>query len=289
MPADAQDRQILGKSTDYLAVRADPLDAREWLAKAHVCPLLDLHHISHVGVMRARPPFEVLRTDQNGTFMLACLDGQGVVLTDGRWRTIKAGQACLLPPFVLNSLKCAARQPWSFAWVRYRESRASTPIISSASPVSGAFEGHALRAAIEGLHSETGSGPGPTALHHWTELIHHYVLRFARPHVPDERLWRMWQTVERDLKHPWTLKELASLACMSDEHLRRLCRKEIGRSPRQQLTFLRLQMAVHLLSTTDDKVEVVAREVGFESAFTFSNTFKHWIGWRPSEHRKRLN
>ena len=30
---------------------------------------------------------------------------------------------------------------------------------------------------------------------------------------------------------------------------------------------------------------VVARSVGFESAFTFSNTFNKWIGWRPSEFR----
>jgi AraC-like DNA-binding protein len=288
MPPILHDHQILGGKTEYLTIRADPLDTREWLAKGRVCQLLDLHHISHVGIMRARPPFEVLRTNQNGTFMLACLEGEGVILSDGRWRTIKAGQACLLPPFVLNSLKCLGGKPWNFTWVRYRESRASTPIVSSASPVAGAFDGHALKAAVEGLHAEVGSGGGATAFHHWTELIHHYVLRFARPHVPDDRLWRMWQVAESDLKHPWTLKELAALACVSDEHLRRLCRKEIGRSPRQQLTFLRLQKAMHLLSTTDDKVEVIAREVGFESAFTFSNTFKQWIGWRPSDHRKRI-
>ena len=34
------------------------------------------------------------------------------------------------------------------------------------------------------------------------------------------------------------------------------------------------------------KVEVIARSVGFESAFTFSNTFYKWIGWRPSEFRR---
>lgn len=238
--------------------------------------------------MFARPPFDVLRTNQNGTFMLTCLTGQGVVLTDGRWRTIKAGQACLLPPFVLNCLKCSDQQPWTFAWVRYRELKSSIPIISNASPVVGDFDGSALKAAIEGLHAEATHGAGATALHHWTELIHHYVLRFARPHLKDERLWRMWQVVESDLKHPWNLKELAKIACMSDEHLRRLCHREIGRSPRQQLTFLRLQKAMHLLSTTGDKIEVISHEVGFESAFTFSNTFKKWIGWRPSEHRKRI-
>jgi transcriptional regulator GlxA family with amidase domain len=98
-------------------------------------------------------------------------------------------------------------------------------------------------------------------------------------------LWRLWQRIEAELARPWTLPDLAGIACMSEEHLRRVCRKEIGRTPMQHVTFLRIQQARHLLSISDDKVEVIARAVGFESAFTFSNTFKKWTGWRPSEHR----
>ncbi|MCW1922808.1 AraC family transcriptional regulator [Luteolibacter arcticus] len=280
-----QDIQILGSGTRYQVVRADSTDMRDWLQKGSVCSLLLQHHISHVGIMEAMPPFEVVRMDQSGTFMIACYEGEGVVLADGQWRRIRAGQACLQPPFVMNSLKCLPGKPWKFAWVRYRESRETRPIVSSLSPVTGAFNSAPLKAAIDGLHAEAGGTKGASALHHWSELVHHYVLRFAQPHQVDTRLWRVWQCAEADLAKPWTLTELASIACMSEEHLRRVCRKELGRSPMQHLTFLRLQRARHLLSVTDDKVEVIAHAVGFESAFTFSNTFKKWIGWRPSEQR----
>ena len=288
MPAsrsNPQDIQILGSGTCYQVVRADPTDMRDWLQRGAVCPLLLQHHISHVGIMEAKPPFEVVRMDQSGTFMIACFEGEGVVLADGQWKRIRAGQACLQPPFVMNSLKCQPGKPWKFAWVRYRESRETRPIVSSLSPVTGAFNPAPLKAAIEGLHAEADGTKGASALHHWSELVHHYVLRFAQPHQVDSRLWRVWQCAEADLAKPWTLTELAGIACMSEEHLRRVCRKELGRSPMQHLTFLRLQRARHLLSVTDDKVEVVAHAVGFESAFTFSNTFKKWIGWRPSEQR----
>jgi AraC-like DNA-binding protein len=187
---------------------------------------------------------------------------------------------------VMNSLKCLPGKSWKFAWVRYRESREARPIVSSLSPVTGSFDAAPLKAAIDGLHTEAGSFKGASALHHWSELVHHYVLRFAQPHQVDDRLWRVWQCAEADLSKPWTLSELAAIACMSEEHLRRVCRKELGRSPIQHLTFLRLQRARHLLSVTADKVEAVAHAVGFESVFTFSNTFKKWIGWRPSEHRR---
>lgn len=280
-----QDIEILGKSTRYQVVRADGSDQRGWMQDEPVCPLLGQHHISHCGIMKALPPFEIVRTNQSGTFMLACLEGEGVILADGNWKRIRTGQACLLPPFVTNALKCLPGKPWTFAWVRYRESREARPILSSISPVIGAFHTAPLKAAIEGLHAESTSQNAASALHHWSELVHQYVLRFAQPHSTDDRLWRVWQRVETDLARPWSLDELADIACISGEHLRRLCRKELGRSPMQHLTNLRLQRARHLLSVTDDKVEVIARAVGFESAFTFSNTFNKWIGWRPSEFR----
>lgn len=95
------------------------------------------------------------------------------------------------------------------------------------------------------------------------------------------------EKVEVQLSRNWTLAEIAKMACMSGEHLRRVCQKELGRSPMQHLTFLRLQQAQHLLSVTDDKVEFIAKACGFESVSTFSNTYKKWVGWRPSEQRSR--
>ncbi len=282
---DLRDIEILGETTRYQVVRADISDLRGWMQDGPVCPLLTQHHISHCGVMQAMPPFEIVRANQSGTFMLACLEGEGVILADGQWKKIRQGQACLLPPFVMNALKCLPGKSWNFAWVRYREARETRPIVSSISPVSGSFDTAPLKAAIEGLHAESTSGSSASALHHWSELVHHYVLRFAQPHSSDDRLWRVWQRVETDLGRPWSLEELANIACLSGEHLRRLCRKDLGRSPIQHLTYLRLQRARHLLSVTDDKVDVIAKAVGFESTFSFSNTFKKWIGWRPSDFR----
>ncbi len=268
-------------------VRADASDAREWMRKGRVCGLLAQHHIAHAGIMEASAPFEVVRGDLSGTFMLACSGGEGAVLTDGNWMRIRAGEACLLPPFVMNAMRCLPGKPWEFAWVRYLESRETQPIVSALSPLAGAYDAAPLRAAIMGLHAEcAGNAGAPAALHHWCELVHHYVLRFAQPHQPDDRLWRVWQQVEGNLAGNWTLGELARIACVSEEHLRRLCRKQLGRSPMQHLTFLRLKHARHLLSVTDEKVETISRAVGFETVSAFSSTFKKWIGWRPSDLRR---
>jgi transcriptional regulator GlxA family with amidase domain len=169
--------------------------------------------------------------------------------------------------------------------VRYLESRETAPVISATSPVLGAYDPQPLIQAIRGLHAECTGAAGSAQLHLWTELIHSYVLRFARPGHADPRLAKLWEEVGKDLGYPWTLKDLAKRACVCKEHLRRLCREELGRSPMQHVTFLRMHAARHLLATTDEKIETITRHIGYSNPHTFSNTFKKWIGWRPSEYR----
>jgi AraC-like DNA-binding protein len=275
-----------GEGAEIDVVRAGAEDAREWLIDSPVCGTLSQYNILHVAFMKAGEGLAVSRAEQSGTFMLACTKGVGMVLADGRWKRIKEGEACLLPPFVGNSFKAIDGQEWEFCWVRYIESKDTKPIISEMSPVSGAFDGQAMKSAIIGLHAESKGAQSVAANHLWTELIHQYVLSFAQPHQSDERLWKVWSVIEKHLDQDWSLTGIAQLACVSEEHLRRLCNKQLGRSPMQHLTFLRMQQASKLLSTTDEKVESIAKAVGYSSAFHFSNVFTKWVGCRPSEHRR---
>jgi AraC-like DNA-binding protein len=279
-----EDLQILG-SSKYQVVRSDDSDRREWLSRSPICPLLSQHHIAHVGILWARYPFEIKRSFQSGSFMMACLKGEGTVLVDGQWKVLREGEACLLPPFVLNTFKCIKGMPWDFCWVRYVESPESKPIVTQHSPVLGRYDHAPMLSAIQGLHAESCGAKNPASLDQWIDLIHHYVLRFAQPHDYDDRLWKLWQKVEPRLSRKWTLAELADIAHLSEEHLRRLCRQSYGRSPMQHLTFLRMQRAKLLLSTTTDKIETIARAVSYENPFTFSTLFKRWVGWSPSKFR----
>lgn len=280
-----EDVHHLGDKTLLQVVVADDLDQREWLVDAEICPLLSQYNIAHIGLTQVESGLEVIRTDQSGSYFMACTGGQGQVLFDGGWRTLRPGQACLLPPFVQNAFRSVPGKPWSLVWVRYLEDRDVVPIATSHSPVQGPFNHASLKAAVEGLYAECLAANKPSSLNLWTELLHHYVLQFSQPEQSDDRLWKLWSQAEENLGHPWSLGELADAGYLSAEHLRRLCKKQLGRSPMQHLTFLRMKQARHLLSTTDEKIEVIARAVGYESPFTFSNTFKKWVGLRPSELR----
>lgn len=281
----AETHQLGGSS--YISVKSSGNDARDWLSAAPECPAMERKNIAHAGVMSAVYPFKVVRLFQSGTFMFACLCGRGEVMVDGRWVTVGANEACLLPPFTANAIQAISGETeWKFCWVRYLETPGQNPLVSAKSPVKGGFDATAFSHAVKGLHAESSTRePSAAQSHLWIELMHGYVTAFAQPAHGDPRLWRLWQAVEANLGRPWSVPEMAEVAAVSEEHLRRLCAKELGRSPGKHITSLRIQRACHLLSTTDEKISTIANAVGYASPFSFATTFRQWTGLNPSAHR----
>ncbi len=280
-----EERHHLGETTISSVVRAHAKDRRDWLQGAPVCTALSTHQIAHAGVMVARAPYEMVRLRQSGVYFLACVEGEGRVLVDGRWQRCGAGTAVALPAFMANAFRAVKGKDWKCVWVRYEQHRDQAPLLSSSSPVMNAFNGLPLYHAVSGLLAELANEAQPAAAFHWAELIHSAVLRFVTPWRQEDRLWRLWEKVAADVHGEWSLERMAAIVHVSPEHLRRLCRVALGRSPMQHVIWLRMRRAAELLASTELKIDSVAKEVGYQNPFVFSNTFKKWIGWRPSEHR----
>jgi len=274
-----------GEYSEFFTIKATSQDLRQWLETDIECPVFEQFDIAHVGVLKSTKGLEVSREMQDGSFFMACMKGSGSVYNNGGWMKLSEGEACLLPPNVKNAFKSYPNTEWHVGWGRDNEPKNKPPITPLHAPSKASFPHLAISSAIYGLYAECQTEKLPSSLSQWTDIINHYVMRFATEYDHDPRLWKLWKLVEQDLSQDWSLNEMATTACMSAEHLRRLCKKQIGRTPANHLTFLRMQKARHLLATTDDKVEAIAYQVGYENSFSFSNTFKKWIGWRPSEMR----
>jgi AraC-like DNA-binding protein len=229
----------------------------------------------------------VVRPDPTTTYFLAGIAGTGRVLINGRWQTCKPGYAVLLPAQTEYAFESIPGTPWRFCWVCYSRPIDQRPLAGPESPIMARFEPLPLQSAIEGLVHEC-NGPGqPGLIQEWTDLAHAYVSRFTQSEEPVDALCPLWERLLNQLSDHWTLSRLAREAGYSSEHLRRLCRARLGRSPMKQVTYLRFRRAAELLTTTDQTIESIAREVGYQNPFVFSNAFTKWIGWRPSEYRRK--
>ena len=264
-----------------------PKTAR-WVLEAADCKALAVQRIARLGIDTAVAPYERVRLHPGGSFLMVCVEGSGRMLLDGRWQTIGKGIACMAPPRVPNAFHALPGKTWRFLWVRYEEPAFVAPLVSAASPVRVKVDVDQLLYVWEGLRAEWQSTRDSKALHHWIELVQHHARRLAEPWRRDERLRVLWTKVEQRIADDWSVAKLAHAAHVSEEHFRRLCWKELGRSPIAHLTSLRVQAAQNLLTTTNDKQEVIAKLVGYQSPIAFSRAFKRWVGCHPSEYRARI-
>lgn len=258
---------------------------RRWVLNVDECRELAAHRIARLGLDEALPPYRRVRLRPAGSFLLASLAGNGRVLLDGRWQKIGAGTVCMAPPRVLNAFLAEGKVRWRFAWLRYEEDERVSPLVGASSPVAVIHGAMELARAIEGLRAEWENARDPKLIHHWVEIIHGFARRLTQPFQVNERMRKLWDQVDARLEEAWTLAKLARIVHMSEEHLRRLCHHELGRSPMQHLTYMRMQRARHFLETTEDKLEVIAGLIGYGNAFIFSRVFKRWVGCAPGEYR----
>jgi AraC-like DNA-binding protein len=268
-------------------VKAANVEGRPWIANFPVCPALNQHQMVHVGIMEAAAPTQIVRAKQSTTYFLACFGGKGNVLIDGRWRVCRAGYACLLPAHTLNAFHALPGVRWKFCWACYQQPSSQRPLADVASPVMARFDALPLHSAILGLMHECHNGTEPIVTQHWVDLIQSYVLRFAQSMETTDPLRLLWERVAMQLAEHWTLARLIRESGYSREHLRRLCQRQLGRGPMHQVIYLRMHRATELLATTSKTLDAIAREVGYQNPFVFSNAFTRWIGWRPSEYRRK--
>lgn len=261
---------------------------RRWSLDAKQCAELAAHHIAWLGIDVVHAPYNRVRLAPTGSFFLATLEGEGRVWLEGRWERVTAGSLCLAPPRGLNAFHAVPGKRWKFAWLRYEEAPWGRPLVGANSPLRLKQGAEEFARAIAGLQTEWEGERDAAFVRHWLSLVHGFACRLARPWRRGTRVGALWETVARDLTQDWKLTTLATACSLSAEHLRRVCRRELGRSPMEHVTYIRIQRAQDLLESTDEKLEAIAPRVGYRSAIVFSRAFVRCVGMTPSQYRAQL-
>ncbi|WP_161601377.1 helix-turn-helix domain-containing protein [Paenibacillus luteus] len=88
------------------------------------------------------------------------------------------------------------------------------------------------------------------------------------------------------LEYGWNISQLADELGIGPSHLTRRFQQSYNQSPIEYVTSLRLQKARSLLVETDDTLDQIAEQCGYQNAFYFSRMFKSKCKINPSEYRR---
>ena len=272
---------------EWRETTVDGARTRRWSLEAKLCPELAVHRIAWLGIDSVVSPYRRVRLSPSGSFFLATLEGEGRVWLEGRWQRVTAGSLCLAPPRVRNAFHAVPGRRWVFAWVRYEEAAGSQPLVGAGSPLRLAQGAEEMGRVLAGLRAEWAGERDAELVRHWVGLVHGLARRRARPWRSGSRVGALWEKVAGGLAEEWKLATLAAAGGLSAEHLRRLCRRELGRTPMEHVTYMRVQRAQELLATTEDKLDAIAPRVGYRSAVVFSRAFVRCAGMTPTQYRER--
>jgi len=109
--------------------------------------------------------------------------------------------------------------------------------------------------------------------------------RWGRP-LRDRRIEKAIELLNEDIAKRWTVELLARAVGLSRPAFARQFVRIFRLSPMRYLTERRLQLAAHLLYTSDAGLAEVAARVGYTSEFAFSRAFKRRYQLPPGVYRR---
>jgi AraC-like DNA-binding protein len=236
-----------------------------------------------VGLSDAAVPYKMVRRAPPYDHLLVCTGGVGRVFVKDRWEFCRAGDTYLSPAGVLSAFCAVPRRRFQFAFVFLGKSRPWHRHLPSIS-TSGKGNGHALSSAIEGLYREVGSGANPEVRLRWLGLIELYWQEIVESRGKVGRLTKLWEKVDQNLAHPWTVATLADKVGLGRAQLRRVALAETGATPIHHVTRMRMNRAATLLQSSQLKIEAIAEAVGYANPFAFSSAFRRCMGCAPSRY-----
>ncbi|QQE10007.1 AraC family transcriptional regulator [Planctomycetota bacterium] len=261
-------------------------DTYEQLVGSEQIPSLKNNNIIFAGISVAAKDFSFVRLKPDLSQILITVKGQGEVYTeDAGWQVLPEGYAYITPREVMHAYRAIPRKLWTTCWVTYRDPQDIVPTISVDTPIVTQANPKTLYAAIMGLNEEYRSNADPHKLELWNNLLHDYVSALLESWRIPDRLWYIWDHVNRNLSYKWSVHSLAKCGHVSPEYLRVLCHKHHNASPMNYVAYLRMQHAANLLKRTNHKLEAIAPAIGYDNAFSFSRAFKRIMGYSPMEYR----
>jgi AraC-like DNA-binding protein len=107
----------------------------------------------------------------------------------------------------------------------------------------------------------------------------------AERHDEAVALASLWSRVAERPRGPWDAEGLASALGVSRTSLYRMVKRHHATSPARVVEGLRMDQARRLLAESRYSIEVIADQVGYASAFSFSAAFRRCVGKPPSQFR----
>lgn len=109
----------------------------------------------------------------------------------------------------------------------------------------------------------------------------------VEPVSATRRVDELRQYIAANLTHRLTVADLAAFAHVTDRHITRVFKAELGMTPAAYVEQARVEAARQRLETTDETLSRIASACGFGTVSTLARAFRRTMDITPAEYRER--
>lgn len=241
------------------------------------------------GLAELSEGYHVERVGTSIHTLLFTLEGRGRLITENSVMEIEANSLTVLPanlPFRFELADPGIN--WKMAWVLLQSTDKWQPLIEGGQRVEPSYLCEQIWSLMSLFHSEIGGRSS------FRKLFASELSRLLLGSVSDApsnsvlRVQSVFNEVESQLHHPWTVKGIAEQSYISVEQLNRICKQLYGCSTQQRLIALRMEKATDLLHYESWSIGMIAQRLGYPDPYNFTHRFRQYHGCSPREYRKRV-
>ena len=222
--------------------------------------------------------------------MCYAISGSATCTWDDQTREITGGDVLYFPAGKVRSTYSSPREPWTFVVIKFRlragnrttgERLAECPVYVG--NLHGPLGSRFLK--LEEIWRKRQPGYLVRCKSVMYDLLAQLLLTPRRE--PEAERWQAHlepalEAMEKNIKHSYSVPELAALANLSPSYFRTVFKRYSGYTPIQYQNYMKISRAHDLLQTGLYTVSEVAAMVGFHDCYYFSRLFKQIIGVPPS-------
>jgi AraC family transcriptional regulator of arabinose operon len=271
---------------------------RAIIYKAHASEEL---YMTLCGVENCLPDYYFHAGDRTGYHMHVILQGKGVLSVNGKERPVRFGQMFITKPGEETWYKADSDDPWVYCWMTF-DGKFAKDIVEKAGFFSGINirECHASQQDFYALVLKAleQTELTPSNVYRRTACLLEFISLAIDSCSESDKDIRVKHEYPTDTYVEYAadfiranyatvkISDVARYIGIHRSYMTGIFKKKMGVSPQEYLMQCRIRLACKLLEETENPIQEIARQVGYDNPLTFSKTFKSYFGVSPRAYRQ---
>lgn len=227
-------------------------------------------------------------------------NGQGSFQSAGHHVVkLQKGDLFILPKGIPCFYQADGKHPWSYFWIGISGTKIANILANSSlsnknylRQVKGSQFSTSLHQLFKAIHAKANLANTLKAESLLYQTFYYLVTEYPAKKQRKNNFYReeiniAIQYFEKNYDDPnCNITELCHHLDLSRSYIYTLFKKNTDSSPQKFLTRLRMEKAKSLLKNSDETMQYISQNIGYNDEFTFSKSFKRYVGLSPKIYRE---